>query len=464
MKSKSIHFIYGSFLILLLACTGQKKSSETLWQNLYNGKDLTGWIQRNGEAPFEAVDSMIVGTTKLNTPNSFLCTEKDFGDFILEFDFLVDSSMNSGVQFRSLSLPEYQNGRVHGYQVEIDPSPRGFTGGIYDEARAGWLYAVNDPGQDAARRAFKNGQWNRIRVEAVGNHIKTWVNDIPVANLYDETTSSGFIALQVHAINDSSMLGKQIVWKNIRILTENLAENVRETSAPSRSCLVNKLTDEEISQGWKLLFDGQTSAGWRSFGGQRFPDKGWKIENGMITIMANKDFVFGKEAERGGDIITLDEYFDFELHLQAKVSEGANSGLKYFVKETEKSVKGSGVGFEYQIIDISGLSQEAKKKQKASTLYFGSLYDLIPAQGVRVNPVGQWNNIRIVTRGTHVEHWVNGFKVVEFEKGSDEFRKLVSASKFKEFPGFADMESGHILLQDHGGEVSFRSIKIKVLS
>jgi len=257
-----------SIVILFLAINilhKSRKKSEPNWQSLYNGKDLSGWIQRNGMAPFKAVDSMIVGSTILNTPNSFLCTEKNYGDFILEFEFIVDSSMNSGVQFRSLSLPEYYNGRVHGYQIEIDPSKRGWTGGIYDEARKGWLYPLNEENEESARKAFKNGQWNKARIEAIGNHIKTWINEVPVANLYDETTDSGFIALQVHQINDSSMVNRQIAWKNIRIITENPGNFTRETTAKVKSGLVNKLTAEEIADGWKLLFDGRTSTGWRKF-------------------------------------------------------------------------------------------------------------------------------------------------------------------------------------------------------
>jgi len=462
MKSFTNYLIYGMILIFLISCGRSIKSSEAGWIYLYNGKDLSGWIQRNGEAPFRAVDSMIVGTTILNTPNSFLCTEQNYDDFILEFDFRVDPSMNSGVQFRSLSLPEYQNGRVHGYQVEIDPSTRGFTGGIYDEARTGWLYAVNEENQESARNAFVNGQWNKIRVEAVGNHIKTWVNGIPVANLYDETTSTGFIALQVHAINDSSMLNKQISWKNIRIMTENLEENMMDTNAPAKTYLVNKLTDEEIAEGWQLLFDGQTSAGWRRFGDKSFPGKGWEIKDGELTILVDNKFVFGSDREVGGDIITMDEYSDFDLQLQVKLTPGINAGIKYFVKEKPDSKPGSGIGLEYQVIDPSNIPLEQRNKQK-KILVFGSLYDLIAAEGVRVNPVGQWNNIRILSKGTHVEHWINGFKVVEFERGSEDFRNRVAISKFAGIPGFGEDRAGHILLQDHGGGVSFRSIKLKQL-
>ena len=131
-----------TFLFTSLVMSSFAQSSEGGWQNLFNGKDLTGWKQLNGKAKYEVLNGEIVGTTVSNEPNSFLSTEKDYGDFLLELELFVDTSMNSGIQIRSLSLPEYRNGRVHGYQIEIDPSKRAWSGGIYDEARRGWLYPL----------------------------------------------------------------------------------------------------------------------------------------------------------------------------------------------------------------------------------------------------------------------------------------------------------------------------------
>jgi len=182
------------------------------WQPLFDGKTLNGWVQRNGKAKYEVVDGEIVGTTVQGTPNSFLCTEKDYGNFILELEFLVDPTLNSGIQIRSESKPEYRNGRVHGYQVEIDPSSRAWSGGIYDEARRGWLNNLKD--KPAAQKAFKQNKWNHYRIEAIGDRIRTWVNGVPAADLKDDMTLRGFIALQVHANKES---GKQVKWRNIRI-------------------------------------------------------------------------------------------------------------------------------------------------------------------------------------------------------------------------------------------------------
>ncbi|MCH5600751.1 DUF1080 domain-containing protein [Niabella ginsengisoli] len=162
----------------------------------------------------------MVGTSVMGEPNSFLATEKEYGDFVLEFEFKIDSTLNSGVQFRSLSRPDYMKGRVHGYQFELDPSSRAWTGGIYDEARNGWLYALNlNP---KGQTAFRQSAWNKARIECIGTSLRTWVNGIPAAHLIDATTAKGFIALQVHAIGKKEDAGKQIMWRNIRIKTNKL--------------------------------------------------------------------------------------------------------------------------------------------------------------------------------------------------------------------------------------------------
>lgn len=223
-------------IVAFLPVTGclQEQVSQDNRVDLFDGKTLNGWIQRGGQARYSVADGMIVGETVLNTPNSFLCTEKDYGDFIMEVDFIVDEQLNSGIQIRSESRPDYEDGRVHGYQVEIDPSlkpytktpknlladgseapagqQRSWSGGIYDEGRRGWLNDLtkNEP----ARRAFKRGGWNHYRILAIGDSIKTWVNGVPAADLTDDMTSKGFIALQVHG---SKTAGLKVKWRNIRI-------------------------------------------------------------------------------------------------------------------------------------------------------------------------------------------------------------------------------------------------------
>lgn len=441
-----ITLIIATFMLIAFSSCN---TGDSEWNDLFNGQDLSGWTQKGGNATFEVVDNTIIGTSVMDTPNSFLTTEENYGDFILEYDFKVDPLLNSGVQIRSQSLPEYMNGRVHGYQVEIDPSDRAWTAGIYDEARRGWLYPLSGPEHEDARNAFKQNEWNQVRVEAIGDQIKTWLNDVPVSNLYDDETPEGFIALQVHSIRDASREGTQVMWRNIRIIDDNPEMFSTETTAPERSYLTNKLTENEISEGWKLLFDGETSDGWRGACQENFPEGGWKIENGVLTVLSSGN----GESVRGGDIVTLDDYSDFDLKLQARLTPDANSGVKYFVREYENENGCSPLGPEYQVIDNN--SPNLNENQK-----MGSLYDLKEAQNVRLNPVGQWNTIRIVVKGNNVEHWLNGFKVVEYDRESEDFDQLVENSKFNDVEGYGKID-GHILLQDHGNEVSYKSIKIK---
>ncbi|UCF13978.1 MAG: DUF1080 domain-containing protein [Phycisphaerales bacterium] len=207
--TKSILLVFGMALFTLSSLSS---AADENWENLFDGKTLKGWIQRNGRAKYAVEEGMIVGTTVLNTPNSFLCTEKNYTDFILELEFLVEQGMNSGIQIRSHSWKHYEKGRVHGYQVEIDTSDRAWSAGIYDEARRGWLFPLKD--KPKAQKAFKQNGWNHYRIEAIGDRIRTWINSVPAADLRDDMTSTGFIALQVHSSKEA---GKKIKWRNIRI-------------------------------------------------------------------------------------------------------------------------------------------------------------------------------------------------------------------------------------------------------
>lgn len=446
-------------LFVLSACT-----SGDGWTKLFNGKDFNGFKQLNGKAPFRVENGELVGKTIRDQPNSFLATEKAYGDFILEFDVLCDPSLNSGVQFRSLSTPDYNNGRVHGYQCEIDPSDRAWSGGIYDEARRGWLVTLvdNEPG----RKAYKRDDWNHYRIEALGDTIRIWLNGVNTSNLLDNEALQGFIAFQVHSIGgDFADEGKEIRWKNIRILTENVGANMTQgTLAPEINMIPNTISSVEAAQGWKLLFDGKTSAGWRGAHKDAFPDKGWVVGNGEITV--NKSD--GGESTNGGDIVTNDEYSAFELSLEFKITKGANSGVKYFVTESEKQ-KGSAYGLEYQILDDAVHPDAKLYTTVPGSRRCAGLYDLIKPENIRFNGVGQWNQAVIkVFPNNHVEHWLNGFKTVEYERGSDAFRELVKGSKYaapsyNKDGRFGEAPKGHILLQDHGDEVSYRNIKIKVL-
>ena len=248
------------------------RGQEQSWENLFNGKDLEGWEQKGGKAAFEVSCGAIVGTTAEGTPNSFLCTERTFGNFILEFEFLADPELNCGVQFRS----RFTDGLVRGYQYEIDPDrttpysgspanldadgreipagtqPRSWTGGIYEEKLRGWIGDLSANPQ--AREAFVPGKWNKARVEAFGDRISTWINGVPAASIVDFATPDGFIALQVHATDSEKP--RQVRYRNIRIKDYGLNEDVPD----SRNRFISEWMDEDSGKYAKIWMDKSTGA------------------------------------------------------------------------------------------------------------------------------------------------------------------------------------------------------------
>ena len=446
---------YPVIILMLLVSSCKNKTGD--WEYLI-GKDLNSWQQINGPASYELNDKTIIGTAVLAYPSddSFLCTKKNYSDFILEYDAWVDPRMNSGVQIRSESKPDYLDGQVFGYQVEIDPSQRAWTGGIYDESRRLWLYTLDiNPN---AKKAFVNDEWNHFRIEAIGNSIRTWVNGIPCADLIDNMTPTGFIGLQVHGIgNDSINNGIQAKWKNIRIITKNLDKYITsgEPLIPQTSYLTNALSDREIKEGWKLLWDGKTTEGWRGAKLNKFPDSGWIIKDGVLSTLESG----GGESAAAGDIVTTNKYKNFELIVDFNYSKGANSGIKYFVDTDLNKGAGSSIGCEYQILDDRNHPDAHEGVGGNRTL--AGLYDLITPESKRDNGAGMWNRAVIIVNGNHVEHWLNGQKTVDYTRGDNAWRKLVATSKYRIWPGFGEASDGFILLQEHGNAVSFRNIKIR---
>jgi hypothetical protein len=447
----------GLFLIMISLITLSVSAQEAKWTELFNGKNLKGWTKINGTADYKVVDKTIVGISKMGTPNTFLITKKMYGDFILEFDFKVDDGLNSGVQFRSNSFKEFKNGTVHGYQFEIDPSQRAWTGGIYDEARRGWLYPMtyNPEGQTA----FKNNEWNTARIEAVGNSIRTWVNGIQCSELLDDVTQTGFIGLQVHAIYSKDHEGKTVSWRNIRIMTENIEQfkSPENESIVQINTIANTISEREAEEGWKLLWDGKTTNGWRGAKLDKFPEKGWSIEDGILKVHKSG----GGESTNGGDIVTTRPYKNFMLKVDFKITEGANSGIKYFVDTDLNKGPGSAIGCEFQILDDAKHPDAKLGVNGNRTL--GSLYDLIAAPKDKPFRGGFFNTAMVVVKGNHVEHWLNGIKIIEYERNNQMWNALVAYSKYRDWPNFGNAEEGLILLQDHGDEVWFQNIKIKEL-
>jgi hypothetical protein len=448
-------------LVIFALCISMFLNAQK-WTNLFNGKNLDGWETRQGSAAYKVEGNQIIGISKFGTESTYLCSKKVYGDFILEVDVKIDMGLNSGIQFRSNSDTNYKDGEVHGYQAEVDVSDRKWSGGIFDQSRRGWMYPVtmNKQGQEA----FVNGDWNSYRIEAIGNTIRTWVNGVQVANLVDNMTAEGFIALQVHMIKNKEHEGLKIRWKEAKILTEDLNKERWPVAsyATEFSYLKNQLTKNEIRRGWRLLWDGKTTQGWKAAKSNVFPEFGWEIKDGKLSVLESG----GSESTHGGDIVTEDKFSSFELALEFKITPGANSGIKYFVDTSLNKGVGSSIGCEFQILDDK-LHPDAKKGTNGNRTV-GSLYDVItaasysePNKKKRTVVPGTWNKARLIVNGGHVEHYLNNIKVVEYNRYSQMFKALIAYSKYSKYENFGQAPEGRILLQDHGNKVSFRSIKIR---
>ncbi len=225
-------------------------------------------------------------------------------------------------------------------------------------------------------------------------------------------------------------------------------------SGQSRNTENNRLTKREKKEGWKLLFDGKTPAGWMNARTKAFPANGWEIKDGMLSVSPET-----KKPGGGGDIVTVEKFRNFELIVDFMYTKGANSGIKYFVDTESNGGSLSSIGFEYQVLDDRN-HPDAKAGINGNRTLAG-LYDLIPPKNVKDNGIGVWNRAKIVVNGNKVQHWLNGLMTVEYETGTDAWRQLVATSKFKGSPGFGEVAEGRILLQDHGNVVSFRNIKVR---
>ncbi len=344
------------FISLLLSRRTHGAAEEEGFVPLFDGKTLNGWRKAGGGATYKVEDGCIVGEVGPGA-NTFLCTEKTFGDFILKLEAKFDVPGNSGVQFRS---HQRENGRVFGYQFEIDPSDRAYTGGIYDEARRGWLFPLAD--KPEAQKAFKRDDWNSFVIEARGPRLRTWVNGVACADLIDTMDMEGFIALQVHA-------GRQgrIRWKNIRI-------------------------KEWGKSQWQPLWDGKTFDGWRQIGGGK-----WSVENGEI-VGANV-----KTEAQHGHLITKEPFTNFAVRLKFKATQG-NSGLYFRVEEGGfAGVKGFQAEIDPQN-DVGGLYETDGRAWVVKPK---------PEDVKKWLKVNEWNEMSVVALGDRLVVHVNGHKTAD---------------------------------------------------
>lgn len=370
---------------------------------LADPQSASGLHQLGGKAHYAVRDGVITGTSVAAEPNSFLATAKEFGDFELTYDFKVDPKLNSGVQIRSHSRTGYRNGQVHGYQVEIDPSVRAWTAGIYEEGRRGWLQ--NLAGNPAARAAFRQNEWNTVRVRALGDSIRTWLNGVPAADLRDAGESAGFIAFQVHGVgSESDKAGTQVHWKNI---------------------VLQDLGRHE----WQPLFDGSSLKGWKATpGGQ------WEVRDGAIrgTSPASDP--------RHGLLLSDAVHGDFTLRLKFKVTKG-NSGLYFRAERVDGPVTVH--GFQAEVCDnddTGGLYETGGRGWVAQP-------DKAWMAAEKVNRAGEWNEMWVSAHGARLVVHVNGRRTVDFTDPAQ------------------TRAEGHLGLQLHGGqemEVEYKNLELLV--
>jgi hypothetical protein len=323
---------------------------------LFDGKTLNGWEVCNGRATYRVEDGTIVGTTVEGSPNSFLCTKKSYGDFVLEFDTKIDPALNSGVQIRSHRRAD--TGRVFGYQVEMVNEKAGASGGIYDEERRGWLDNVaSDP---VASKAFKDNQWNHFKVEAMGDHMRVWINGIPCANLNDPVDQTGFIGLQVHEYQGEKPA--QVRWRNITI--QDLGRHV-----------------------WKPLWDGKTFNGWTPRGGGKFT-----IEEGAIHGQSLPD------DPRVAMLVSEQSFKDLTVRVSFKIIKG-NSG--FFVRTDKENL----AAYEVEI-------DEAKRTGGFwETGPDGRKWVTGPEDNGAVK-AGAWNELTASLHGHRIVFHVNGVRTL----------------------------------------------------
>lgn len=378
------------------------------WVPLFDGKTLDGWTRINGTAGFGVDKGEIVGKTVKGSPNSFLCSNKQYADFELELDLKTDPRMNSGVQFRSISVPGYQNGRVHGYQAEADPTGRGWSGGLYEEARRGWLHDLSK--DEKAQKAFKNGAWNHYRIVAKGDRIQIWVNKVLTTDFRDSMTKRGFIAMQVH---QSDMDGLEVRWKNARI---------KDLGDPTMN----------PPKGGKWLLKTQAdTANWiRERDKAPFP---WLwTGTSMMT--------------RGGDLITKEGFGDARFHIEFKTDD---NGL-------EGQANGNSGCYFQQSYEIQVLNSAPRGPADNEC---GGFYQIKAPDFAMAYPAGMWQTYDVEF---HAAKWKDGAKsedawVTVYHNGVRIHEKVklpkATAAGLAEAPG-----NRPIRLQDHGNKVEYRNI------
>ncbi|MBI5865335.1 MAG: DUF1080 domain-containing protein [Planctomycetes bacterium] len=420
MKPQLFALAIGVVSLLARPTSGQvgAPASGPGWTPLFDAKSIDGWVKRGGAAEYRVEDGCIVGVTHPDTPNTFLCSPREYADFILEYEFKADPKLNSGVQIRSGSFPGYRNGVVHGYQVEIDPSERAFSAGIYDESRRGWLADLKD--NEAARKAFRQNEWNRVRVEAMGDTIRTWINGVAAANVTDGLTRRGFIGLQVHGTDSKEPL--EVRWRDLRI---------QERGDPLNAMPMGATV---------LLGRDASQAAWESAAKPGQPAD-WTVVDGALEVRPG-----------AGDIMTKKLFGSVRLHLEFCVDDNGKEG---------QANGNSGIyiqrRYEVQVLNSAG--------QEPSLDNCGAIYKVkAPDYNVAL-PAGQWQTYDI---WFYAAKWLPSgdklakAKITVYQNGTRIHENVEIPDKTgggqPELPG-----DGPLLLQDHGNNIRYRNIWIAPL-
>ena len=395
-------------ILILNACAGVPPKPETRWQTLFDRDSLVGWRIINGDLPFSVENGEIIGKTAAGIPTRYLATEKQYGDFILELEINNAEGENSGIQFRSIQAPQFRAG-LTGYQMEADPSPRAWTGGIFFEGLGQWRYPIID--NPKCTSAWNPEGWNKLRIEAKGPLLRTFVNKQSCAYLYDATLDEGYIALQIHSIG--RMPGRADAptrWRNIQIL-ENPQDGdytATDNDFPSISYLINQLSPHEDANDWVLITP-------ENIGKENWAPS--EIAN-PVTNTLMKAAVLNIDADQDSRHISLPTVeAGYELIADVQMTPGTKGRINYPVSAVISGAGDTSCTSSFAIFDDTSIDF---KKSNVEYL-MGSVAGALTAKNLsesnrrkRILSPEKWQRIKIVVKGRQVEHWLNAVKVADY--------------------------------------------------